>query len=81
MKVSHIGSWGERTAPYKHGETLTHRGAFARQNREGRTGLMVSVPWCELCSPKAGNTSMAGGRGLLQWYKSHGPDPVCQLGR
>ena len=30
------------------------------------TGLRVSVRWCELCSSKADNTSMAGGRGLLQ---------------
>ena len=41
----------------------------------------MSVPWCELCSPKADNTSMAGGRGLLQWYQSHGPNPMCQRGR
>jgi len=39
------------------------------------------VPWCEMCSPKAYNTSMVGGRGLLHWYKSHGPDPVYQRGR
>jgi len=68
MKVFHIGNWGERTTPYKHGETSTHRGAFAGKNRKGRTGLRVSVPWCELHSPKAGNSSMAGGRGLFQWY-------------
>ena len=30
---------------------------------------------------KAYNTLMAGGRGLLQWYQSHEPDPVCQRGR
>jgi len=28
--------------------------------------------------PKADNTSKAGGRGPLQWYQSHGPDPMCQ---
>jgi len=33
------------------------------------------------CLPKADNTSMAGGRGLLQWYQSQGPDPRCQRGR
>ena len=33
------------------------------------------------CLPKADNTSKAGGCGLLQWYQSHGPDPVCQRGR
>jgi len=27
---------------------------------------MVSVPQCEQCCPKADNTSMVGGRGLLQ---------------
>jgi len=63
---------------YKRGDTSTPRGAFWRQNREECTGLRVSVPWCELCSPKTDNTSMAGGRGLLQWYQSHGPDPMCQ---
>jgi len=31
--------------------------------------------------PKAGNTSKAGDRGLVQWYQSHGPDLVCQRGR
>jgi len=31
--------------------------------------------------PKADNTSMAGGRGLLQWYQSHGPNPMCRRGR
>ena len=36
----------------------------------------MSVPWCELCSPKADNTSMAGGRGLLQWYQSKGPATI-----
>ena len=29
---------------------------------------------------KADNTSMAGCRGLLQWYQSHGPNPMCQRG-
>ena len=52
--------------PYKHGDTLTHRGAFWGQNREGCTGLGVNVPWCELCSPEADNPSMVGGRWLLQ---------------
>ena len=30
---------------------------------------------------KVDNTLMAGGRGLLQWYQSLGPDQVCQRGR
>jgi len=51
------------------------------QNHNGCTGLRVSMPWCELCSPKADNTSMAGGPGLLQWYQTHGPHAVCQRGR
>jgi len=67
--------------PYKRGKTSTHRGAFWGQNREGRTGLRVSVPWGELCSPKEGNTSMEGGHGLLQRYQSHGPDSASQRGR
>jgi len=33
------------------------------------------------CLPKADNTSMAGGRGLLQWYQSRRPDgPARTLG-
>jgi len=57
MKVSHIGSWGEWTTPYKSGGTSILQGSFWGQNREGCTGLRVSVPWCELCSLKADNTS------------------------
>jgi len=53
---------------YKRGEALTHRGSFWGQNREGCTGRRVSWPWCELGSPKVDNTSMAGGRGLLQLW-------------
>jgi len=70
MKVSHIGSWVERTTPYKHGETSALWDAFWEQNCEGCTGLRVSMPWCELCSPNADNTSMTDSRGLLQWYQS-----------
>jgi len=33
------------------------------------------------CLPKADNTSMVSGRGLLLSYHCHGPDPVCQRGR
>ena len=62
--------------PYKRRDTSTHRGAFWGQNREGCTGLRVSVPWCKLCSPKADNTSMAGGRGQLQWYQSKCPATI-----
>ena len=61
--------------PYKHRETSSHQGAFWGQNREGCTGLMVSMPWCELCRPKADNTTMVGGRGLLQWYQSQRTGP------
>jgi len=52
--------------PYKRGENSTHRGALWGQSREGCTGLRVSVLWCELCTPKADNTLMAGGRGLTE---------------
>ena len=45
MKASHIGSCGERTTPYKRGETSNHRGAFSGQNREGCTGLRLSAAW------------------------------------
>jgi len=31
--------------------------------------------------PKADNTSKVGGCGVLQWYQSHGHDPVFQRGR
>jgi len=67
--------------PHKRGETPTHRAAFWGENREGCTGLTVSVPWCGLCSPKEDNSSMEGDCGLLQLYLSHGPNPVCQRGR
>jgi len=52
MMVVYIGGGEERTTPHKRGETSTHRGAFWGQNREGRTGLRVSVPWGEVCAPK-----------------------------
>ena len=65
---------------YKCGQTSTHRGTFYGQNREGCTGLRVSVPWWELCSPKADNTSIVGGRAPSQWHQSHELDPVCQRG-
>ena len=68
MKVSHIRSWGEWTTPYKGGETSTQQGAFWGQNREGCTGLRVSVPWCELCSPKADNTSSRVVAGCYTWF-------------
>ena len=46
---------------------------------EDKTVKAGVVVMCRL--PKADNTSMAGGRGLLQWYQSHGPGPLCQRGR
>ena len=46
MKVPHIGSWEERTTPYKRGDTSTHRGTFWGQHRESRDGGSVPPAQC-----------------------------------
>ena len=70
--TSHIGSWGERTTPYRRGDTSTHRGPFWGQNREGchHSNVQCSVQ-CPIFSvqywhPKADNTSVSEKTGPLQ---------------